>query len=95
MSRQQTLKLGNSRIRAVPGSVYFACETKRVFSNGIGLSVPEVAEKVPDRCATTKQRVEQLRLFSIDGVWEEPYTPPAHAGNDAAAKANSGEGRRT
>ncbi len=92
MSRQQTLKLGNSRIHAVPGSVYFACETKRVFSNGIGLSVPEVAEKVPDRCDGMGQHPIQLRLFALDGALSEPYVP-ARAGNDAAMSAAAGEGR--
>lgn len=49
---------------------------------------------MPGQGASTKQRVEQLRLFPIDGVWEEPYTSSARAGNDAAMSAVAGEGRR-
>lgn len=47
---------------------------------------------MPDQGANTERRVEQLRLFALDGVLSEPYVP-ARAGNDAAMSAAMRVGR--
>ena len=50
-----------------------------------------VSGYAPDRRANTERRVEQLRLFALDGVLSEPYVP-ARARNSAATSAAAVEG---
>lgn len=43
--------------------------------NTTGMPAQPRRTPMSDQGSARKERVEQLRLFSIDGVWAEPYVP--------------------
>ena len=77
---------------ARPGSEGGENSHQLLYANTTGRPAQLRCTPMPDQGAARKERVEQLRLFSIDGAWTEPYTPPTRAGNDALMAA-AGEGR--
>lgn len=60
--------------------------------NTTGLPAQHRCTTMPDQGANTERRVEQLRLFALDGVLSEPYMPTR--ANSKAAKAVGRGGRR-
>ena len=78
---------------ARPGSRGGEGIDQRAYNNMTAPAAQHRCTTMPDQGAARKERVEQLRLFSIDGAWTEPYTPPTRAGNDALIAA-AGEVRR-
>lgn len=72
---------------ARPGSEGGNGSNQLIHLNTAGLATQPRCTSMPDRGAARKERAEQLRLFSIDGAWTEPYTPPTRAGNDASIAA--------
>ena len=60
--------------------------------NTTGLPAQPRRTPMPDQGGARKERVEQLRLFSIDGAWAEPYVARAK-GNVAGTSAAMRVGR--
>lgn len=58
--------------------------------NTTGMPAQPRRTPMSDQGSARKERVEQLRLFSIDGAWAEPYIARAK-GNVAATSAAARE----
>lgn len=60
---------------ARPGSEGGEGTNQLLYISTPGLSAQSYCKVITSQCGGTGRRPAQLRLFSIDGVWSEPYVP--------------------